>query len=91
MANVAHAPESPLSAEASVELGGPAGFEELTIDTSAAAAASPARQMQNTLGREFSAVDQVERWSARQTVGFVICTCGAFWTAVYFGIAALIG
>lgn len=65
-------------------------FEALTIDD--AGAASPARQMQNTLGREFGmATDASSQWSARQTMAFVIFSCGAFWTGLYFLIAALVG
>lgn len=63
----------------------------LTIDASADAMRSPARQMQNTLGREFAALDDVEPWPMRRTVALVTITCGAFWTGVYFLIAALVG
>ena len=50
---------------------------------------SPARRMQETLGREFAAVED-QPWSARRTVAFVALTCGAFWTCVYFVVAAAI-
>lgn len=67
-------------------------LEALSVDLSAAAVASPAKQMQNTLGQEFGALEGVEgQWSARSTMALVICTCGAFWTGLYFLIAALVG
>lgn len=69
-----------------------AAFEALTIDTSPSATASPARHLQNTLGREFGAVEtEADQWSARRTMAFVVCTCGAFWMALYFVIAAIVG
>lgn len=51
---------------------------------------SPARRMQETLGREFAAVED-EPWSPRRTVAFVTLTCGAFWTCVYFVVRAALG
>lgn len=51
---------------------------------------SPARRMQETLGREFAAAED-QPWSPRRTVAFVALTCGAFWTCVYFVVAAAIG
>ncbi|MEM9422120.1 MAG: hypothetical protein AAF986_06415 [Pseudomonadota bacterium] len=67
------------------------GWERLTIDDPASAIFSPARQLQQTLGREFAGVEQIEPWPVRRTIALVTCTCGAFWTAVYFAIAALTG
>ena len=53
---------------------------------------SPARRMQETLGREFAEVElDGKPWSQRRTIAFVALTCGAFWTCVYFLIAALMG
>lgn len=52
---------------------------------------SPARAMQETLGREFAGVEQAEVWPLRRTVATVILTCGLFWTAVYFAVAAIVG
>ena len=65
----------------------------LTIDTPVKASPSPARRMQETLGREFAAleVDNVPAWPLRRTVALVMMSCGAFWTAVYFVVAALVG
>ncbi len=63
----------------------------LSVDASAGAY-SPARHMQETLGREFAAHYATEEaWPLRRTVAFVMLTCGAFWTAVYFLIAAFVG
>lgn len=59
--------------------------------TAASATASPARAMQEVLGREFAQYEEGEApWSLRRTVAFIVLTCGAFWTAVYFAIAALL-
>ncbi|WOI53833.1 hypothetical protein [Parvularcula sp. LCG005] len=65
--------------------------ETLNIDAQSAAL-SPARRMQETLGREFGdAAEAIEPWPIRRTVAFVIFACGAFWTAVYFAVAAIAG
>lgn len=61
----------------------------LSIDDRSAAM-SPARRMQQTLGREFAEVED-QPWSQRRTIAFVALTCGAFWTCVYFVVAALVG
>lgn len=53
--------------------------------------ASPARRMQSALGAEFSAAEAEDRWPLRLTLGFVFASCGAFWVAVYFVVAALVG
>lgn len=60
-------------------------------EASAAAMASPARAMQHALGTQYAAADDEERWPLRRTVALVFTTCGAFWTMVYFIVAALIG
>ncbi|RFB04786.1 hypothetical protein [Parvularcula marina] len=53
---------------------------------------SPARRMQQTLGREFAQAElDGEPWSKRRMIAFVAMTCGAFWLCVYFAVAALIG
>ena len=57
----------------------------------AGAMASPAARLQATLDAEFAIADEAERWPLRWTVAMVFLTCGAFWTAVYFVVAALIG
>lgn len=52
---------------------------------------SPARRMQQTLGREFADVElDGKPWSQRRTIAFIALTCGAFWTLVYFFVAALV-
>ena len=53
--------------------------------------ASPAARLQATLGAEFAHHEDEERWPLRWTVAMVFTTCGAFWTGVYFLVAALIG
>lgn len=55
------------------------------------ALASPAARLQATLGAEFAHAPDEERWPLRWTVAMVFTTCGAFWTMVYFIVAALIG
>ena len=55
------------------------------------ALSSPAARLQATLGAEFADIPGEERWPLRLTVAAVFTTCGAFWTAVYFVVAALIG
>ena len=55
------------------------------------AMASPVAQLQAALGAEFAVLDDEERWPLRWTVAMVFTTCGAFWTGVYFLVAALIG
>ena len=52
---------------------------------------SPAARLQATLGAEFAHAPDEERWPLRWTVAMVFTTCGAFWTTVYFVVAALIG
>ena len=42
---------------------------------------SPARVMQQNLDGAWCR-PTVEPWSARRTLGFILLTCGAFWTAV---------
>lgn len=61
----------------------------LSIDDRAAIL-SPARRMQETLGREFAEIED-EKWSTRRTIAFIALSCGAFWTFVYFMVAAAIG
>ncbi|MEM6650924.1 MAG: hypothetical protein AAF603_11810 [Pseudomonadota bacterium] len=70
-----------------------ASSPQLTIDDPSAASKSPARAMQETLGREFAMVEATEEnvWPLRQTVALVMLGCGAFWTAVYFAVAAFVG
>ena len=55
------------------------------------ALSSPAARLQATLGAEFAHGPDEERWPLRWTVAMVFTTCGAFWTTVYFVVAALIG
>lgn len=50
---------------------------------------SPARILQESLGREFARTEE-QVWSTRRTVAFVGLTCGAFWTGVYFLIASML-
>jgi hypothetical protein len=57
----------------------------------AAAMASPARRLQADLASEFDREWDAERWPLRRSVALVFTTCGAFWTLVYFIVAALIG
>jgi hypothetical protein len=67
-------------------------FEPLTVEETLDSLSSPARRMQATLGREFGAVEaEGEPWPLRRTVAFVTITCGAFWTAVYLVVRALVG
>ena len=55
------------------------------------ALSSPAARLQATLDAEFAHAPDEERWPLRWTVAMVFTTCGAFWTMVYFVVAALIG
>lgn len=67
-------------------------LDPFTVGDALGADASPARRLQATLGREFGAVAaDAPTWPVRRTVAFVMFTCGAFWTAVYFAIAAMVG
>jgi hypothetical protein len=69
-----------------------ARFNPFTAEDALGADVSPARRMQAALGREFGVVAaEAPQWPLRRTVAFVMFTCGAFWTAVYFAIAALVG
>ena len=53
---------------------------------------SPARALQAALGAEYAVAEDAEpRWPLRVTVAAVFGTCAAFWTMVYFVVAALIG
>lgn len=65
----------------------------LTIDQmTEAAILSPARRMQSTLSKEFSAAEEVEApWSPRATAAFVMLSCGAFWGVVYLVVATVTG
>ncbi|WP_031551392.1 hypothetical protein [Parvularcula oceani] len=56
-----------------------------------AAGPSPARQMQAALDAEYSRSEDEERLPLRWTFAMVLGVCGAFWTMVYFVVAALIG
>jgi len=47
---------------------------------SAMAHASPARVLQSDLAHRFA--QDGRRWSPRQTLGFILLTCGGFWAVV---------
>ena len=79
--NAAAAPAQSPESEASVI---PPPFPTPSMGE-AGAAASPAHALQERLHSAFAEPVIENRWSSRQTLAFLIFTCGVFWGAVIAG------
>lgn len=57
----------------------------------AAAVPSPAHALQERLESAFADPVVEDRWSSRQTLAFLVFTCGAFWGAMIAGAIHFFG
>ena len=55
-----------------------------------ATATSPARALQEELSARWAKATANEKWSKRNTVLFVVGTCGAFWALAIWAVSAVV-